>query len=117
MNARRNSSAKYFERLGGLETRMDTVEDTLRGHGTKLDQVLAAVSSHTKFDPLRILQVIVFIVGLAAAGGTAITYVSSTTNAGRIAVLEFQTKEMWSAGRWTLNSQNVTRALKQDAAQ
>ena len=113
MNQRRHeNSADYYERLGGLESRMDTVEGTLRSHGGKLDKVLEAVSSHPKFDPLRILQVIVFIVGLAAAGGTAITYVSSTTNAGRIAVLEFQTQEMWKAGKW-----NVTIAVKGNAAQ
>jgi len=107
----------YYERLGGLETRMDTVERTLEGHGAKLDQVLSAVSSHQPFEPLRIMQFIAFSVAILASVGTVITYVASSTNASRIAIIEFQTQEIWRAGHWTVDSRNVTTRVKNAAAQ
>lgn len=108
MNTRaRSRDTEYFERLGGLETRMDHVENTLSAHGSKLDAVLNAVSGHTKFDPIRILTFIslaVLIFGGVAGGiiyiSTAVNQASALKTVERLGVLEFQTQKIWQSGRW-----------------
>lgn len=97
----------YYERLGGLENRMDTVEKTLEGHGTKLDAVLAAVSGHRPFDPLYVLKFIALAVAIVSACGGAIIYIASTINAPQLAVLQYRMGVVQSAGRWTTRTEST----------
>lgn len=118
MNAKTYSSEDHYVRLGGLETRMQHLEDTVSGFSKKLDAITTAVSginANPKFDPLRILQFIALAVAIATAGGTVITYVATSTNSARIAVIEFKSDNIWSAGRWNIDGRNVTRAIKSDS--
>lgn len=92
----RHTETQLSELAGHVKRHGDILSD----HGGKLDKIIQAVSGATKFDPLKIMQFIVFALAIASVGGTVIVYVASSTNASRIAVLEFQTREVWGAGQW-----------------
>lgn len=103
MEQKQHSSGQYYERLGGLESRMDTLEGSVRDLNSKVDRIITAVSGKRSFEPVQVLTFISLLAGIMAFSGAGIVYISNATQSGRIAVVEFQAKEMWGSGRWTPN--------------
>lgn len=88
---------------------MDGFEKTLENTNVKLDKIFTTLQGKTGFEPLRVLQFITFAVVICGAIGTTITYMASNASAGRIAVIEFQTNEMWKSGHYSPNITTITK--------
>jgi hypothetical protein len=104
-----SENSEIYDRLGSVEStagnlqaRVAHVEETLRGHGAKLDAIITAVSGHRSFDPLTVMKFISLALLIMSAGAAAITYVAASINAPQLAVLEHKMDVLRSSGRWII---------------
>lgn len=102
-------TSRYYERLGGLESRMGMFEGVLRDLVTKVDTIATSVSQKAPFEPIKVLSFVVLLATLLSLSSACIIYIANATNSARIAVVEFQVQEVWKAGHW---SPGVTTVAK-----
>lgn len=99
---RGNVERNYYERIGRIESRMDHVEGTLSAVLSELKDIGTSLRTKPReFDPLGVMKFVALAIEIVASAGAAITYVATSTNAGRLSVIEFQTNQMWKTGHWT----------------
>lgn len=109
-------SSTRDERLIGLENRMGTFEHTLdtfgselRGLSSKINDVLTLASSKQSFEPMNVLKFIALLTALLGGITGAITFLSSTVNDSRLAVIEFQTQQLWARNAGACERANIQR--------
>jgi hypothetical protein len=86
---------EVYERLGtverhgsNLELRVTSIEGTLAAHGTKLDQIVAAVSQYKSFKPSEVVGFILQSALLLGLLCSATIYIAGNIHSERLAVIE-----------------------------
>lgn len=106
---------EVYERLGtverhgsNLELRVTAIEGTLASHGTKLDQIVAAVSRHKSFKPSEVVGFVLQSALLLGLLCSATIYIAGNIHAERLAVIERDVYWMNQQG-WKPSVEDIKR--------